>query len=263
MKRLLIAAAVLLAFCGSAPARTVLAATPIARLDLPWWRARFEAKQREIAGGSFDLVYYGDSITQNFERAGTVPDSNWPAVWRHFYGSVRALNLGFKGDTTASLLWRVEHGEGAVRGPHGNPLVAIVLIGANDLGRLHWSAADTLAGIAADVDAIHAHLPATHIVLLGVLPSDRSPWVTSTTRAINAGLKARYGGGAIGYLTYVDASPALTSDGRTDDSLFIDPELTPPDPPLHPNATGAARVAGMIAPAVRRALRAHGAAGQD
>jgi lysophospholipase L1-like esterase len=227
-----------------------LAATPIARLDLPVWRARFEQKQGEIRDGRYDLVYYGDSITQNFERAGKLPQADWPSVWRRFYGDRHALNLGFKGDTTASLLWRIEHGEGDVRGPHGDPKAAIVLIGANNLGRLHWSAADTLAGIEADIGAIHAHLKQTRILLVSVLPSDRSEWVTQTTGQINAGLARRYDVGADPWVTFVDVSHVLMRDGRTDRGLFIDPLLTPPDPPLHPNVEGATRVAEAIEPAL-------------
>ncbi len=239
---------------GGAAVAAPLAATPIARLDLPWWRARFAQKQAEIAGGRFELVYYGDSITQNFERAGKLPQADWPVVWQRFYGDRRAINLGFKGDTTASLLWRIDHGEGDVRGPHGDPKVAIVLIGANDLGRLHWPAADTLAGIAADVGAIETHLPRTHVLLIGVLPSQRSDWVTATTKAINAGLAARYGAGADKRVTFVDVSRVLMAHGRTDVSLFIDPLLTPPDPPLHPNVEGQTRVAAAIEPTLARLL---------
>jgi lysophospholipase L1-like esterase len=227
---------------------TPLAATPIARLDLPAWRARFEQKQSEIREGRFELVYYGDSITQNFEHAGTLPQADWPSVWQRFYGDRHALNLGFKGDTTASLLWRIEHGEGAVRGLHGDPKAAVVLIGANNLGRLHWSAEDTLAGIAADITSIHQHLPRTRVLLVSVLPSDRSDWVTRTTRQINDGLARAYAAGEDSLVTFVDVSQVLMRDGRTDRALFIDPLLTPPDPPLHPNVEGATRVAMAIEP---------------
>jgi lysophospholipase L1-like esterase len=250
----MLAAAVLLAACAPAAVAAPLAATPIARLDLPWWRARFEQKQAEIAQGRFNLVYYGDSITQNFEHAGKLPQADWPSVWQRFYGDRQAINLGFKGDTTASLLWRIDHGEGDVRGPHGDPRVAIVLIGANDLGRLHWSAGDTLAGIEADVDAIRSHLPRTHVLLVSVLPSQRSDWVTQTTATINAGLAQRYGSGAEPMVTFVDVSRVLMAHGHTDVGLFIDPLLTPPDPPLHPTVEGQTRVAAAIEPTLARLL---------
>ncbi len=255
MRRLGLSATCLLALTATAfAAHTILAAIPIGRMDLPWWRARFHEKQHEIATGHFGLVYYGDSITQNFERVGKTPDSNWPAVWQRFYGRYHPINLGFKGDTTASLLWRLAHGEGEVHGINGPPRAAILLIGANNLGRPHWGATETLAGITADIDSIHAHLPHTHIVLLSVLPADRGPWVAANTREINQGLARRYANNATPYVTYVDVTPVFIHNGHLDDNLFIDRHLTPPDPPLHPTATAAAEVAAHIAPAVSQAM---------
>src|ERR1700716_865669 len=51
----------------------ILAATPLSRMDLPWWRERFEAKQTELRQGRVELVFYGDSITQDYERGGPEP----------------------------------------------------------------------------------------------------------------------------------------------------------------------------------------------
>jgi hypothetical protein len=53
---------------GPARPRTVLAAVPIARLDLPWWRERHAAKLAELRRGPVELVFLGDSITQDWEK---------------------------------------------------------------------------------------------------------------------------------------------------------------------------------------------------
>ena len=112
------------------PARAEpLAAVPISRLDQPWWRARHEAKLAEARQGA-DIVLLGDSITQQLEA----PEYN--EVWRRYYGSRRVLDLGFVGDATSHLLWRIEHGELAGLRPRG----VVILIGANNLGGLHWPA---------------------------------------------------------------------------------------------------------------------------
>ena len=95
-------------------------------------------------------------------------------VWQRFYGDRNAVNLGFNGDATSHLLWRIENGEVAGIAPK----VAVILIGANNLGRLHWSAEDTVAGIDAIVTQLRHRLPHTKLLLLGVLPSDRSAWAT-------------------------------------------------------------------------------------
>ncbi len=104
---ILLAAALAFGIAAPAAARTILAATPISRLDLPWWKHRFEAKQHRLHDGPVKLVFYGDSITQDWEHGGPPAWDDFAPIWQHFYGGRDAVNLGFKGDTTASLLWRV------------------------------------------------------------------------------------------------------------------------------------------------------------
>ncbi|MGD0434804.1 MAG: GDSL-type esterase/lipase family protein, partial [Acetobacteraceae bacterium] len=159
-----------------ARAAAVLAATPISRMDLPWWRERHNAKLEELRRTRPNLIFLGDSITQDWEYDGPEEWRKFVPVWRRFYGDRNAVNLGFKGDTTASLLWRIRNGEcdGIA------PKVAVILIGANNLGRLHWSAADTVLGINAIILELRHRLPATRILLMGVLPSERSDWTTET-----------------------------------------------------------------------------------
>ena len=245
--------AIWLAVAGLQPAaraadRTVLAATPISRMDLPWWRERHEAKLRELTRAHPDLLFLGDSITQNWEKSGPPAWTDFAPVWQHYYGDRNAINLGFKGDTTASLLWRIRNGE--VAGI--TPKAAVILIGANNLGRVHWSAADTVAGIEAIVAELHHRLPGTKLLLLGVLPSDRSPWVTETTRAINRMLAARFS--AQSGVTYMDVGSLFLKNGVLDRSLFTDPHLTPPDPPLHPSAPAQAMMARAIEPTLSKML---------
>jgi lysophospholipase L1-like esterase len=246
MRRGLLALAALLLAAAAPPP----AATPIARLDLPWWRARHEAKLAELHRGPVDLVFLGDSITQNFERSGPPPALDFAPVWQRFYGGRHAVNLGFKGDATAHLLWRLRHGE--IDGIA--PKAAVVLIGANNLGRLHWPAPDTVEGIVAVVDEVRRRLPKTGIVLLGILPSERSPWASATTRAVNAALAARYATGEVQGVRYLDLAPLFLRDGRLDRSQFYDPLLTPPEPPLHPTAAAQARMAEAIEPLLREML---------
>jgi lysophospholipase L1-like esterase len=250
MRRALLAALAALPLAAAAPERprVILAATPIARLDLPWWRARWARKSEALRQTPVDLVFYGDSITEDFERAGPEPWRDFAPVWRRYYGARHAVNLGFKGDTTANLLWRIEHGEASGIAPKA----AVVLIGANNLGRLHWSAEDTLAGIAADIAALRERLPKTPILLLGILPSDRSPWASATTLAVNRALAERYR--AAPMVTFLDIGDVFMKNGALDRRLFLDPLLTPPEPPLHPNAEGQAKMAAAIEPTLARLL---------
>jgi lysophospholipase L1-like esterase len=159
--------------------------------------------------------------------------------------------MGFKGDTTASLVWRIENGEVAGIAPKA----AVVLIGANNLGRVHWSAEDTIAGIAAIVGELRRRLPSTKILLLAVLPSERSAWASRTTVEINRDLAARYGAPSTrADVTFIDPTPLFTRDGRLDRSMFYDPLLTPPDPPLHPTAQAQQLLAEAIEPTLAAML---------
>jgi lysophospholipase L1-like esterase len=224
---------------GAAP--VPLAATPISRLSTPWWKARHEAKLRELHGANPKLIWLGDSITENFERDGPEPYYRYRSVWERHYASLNALNLGFKGDATCHLLWRLRNGEVAGIAPKA----AVILIGANNLGRLRWSADDSVAGIEAVVSETTRLLPRTRILLLGVLPCDRGPWVDETTLGINASLAARNWGPKV---RYRDLGGLFQHGGQLDRSMFYDPLLHPPEPALHPTPQGMELIAKAIAP---------------
>ena len=233
--------AVVPALPGSA-AHPVLAATPISRLDLPWWRERHVAKLAELRRARPNLIFLGDSITQDWEDAGSEPWRNFVPEWQRFYGDRNAVNLGFKGDTTASLLWRIRNGE-----TDGiSPKVAVILIGANNLGRLRWPAADTVLGIDTIIAELHWRLPATRVLLLSVLPSERSDWTTQTTVTINRALVERYVHDPV--VTFTDVTSVFMKDGRLNRDLYLDPKLSPPDPPLHPTAQGQALMSAAMEP---------------
>lgn len=230
---------------GAAPPQ---AARPIARADA-WWQARHRAKLAELRAARPELIWLGDSITQNFERDGPEPWARFQPVWQRFYAPLRAVNLGFKGDATCHLLWRIENGELAGI----TPKVAIILIGANNLGRLHYRAEDSITGVAAVVAETRRRLPGARILLLSVLPSDRSDWASRTTLAINAGLAARFSAGD--GVMWQDVSALFAPGGRLDHALFLDPLLSPPEPSLHPTAAGMERLARAIQPNVATLLR--------
>lgn len=225
------------------------AAQPYSRMDLPWWRARFVAKQVELHPRPIDLLWLGDSITQDFERAGPESWRDFRPVWSRFYAPRRAINLGFSGDATSHLLWRMLHGE--LDGLQ--PRLAIVLIGANNFGHLHWPAAPTLLGIETIVTTLHERLPRTKILLLGVLPSIRSSWVDRNTAELNRALAARYGDGR--EVVFRDLSALFQAPGGTVDAAeFLDVHLSPPDPPLHPSAQTQERMAEAIEPIVSQLM---------
>ncbi len=238
-----------LCLLGAAP--HTIATQPVSRLATPWWKQRFEAKQRELVG-RVDLLWLGDSITQDWERTGPEPWRNFAPVWQRYYGDRHAVNLGFKGDSTCHLLWRLEHGE--LDGVH--PRVVVLLIGANNFGHIHTDAAATLAGITLILDLAHDRLPEARVLLIGVLPSIRSPWVTANTLQLNRGLW-HLAASRSTWISFIDAAPLFMRDGHVVPDRFMDPRLTPPDPPLHPTAQSQAALAGLIEPTLASLLGDH------
>jgi lysophospholipase L1-like esterase len=225
-------------------AHPVLAAVPIGRTDLPWWRHRHEEKLAELHRQKVDLVFLGDSITEDWELPAFRP------VWEHYYGHRHAINLGFKGDTTASVLWRIDHGE--LSGI--DPKLVVLLIGANNMGRPHWGAADTVEGIEAILAQLRQRLSHTKVLLLSVLPSERSAWVTHTTVEINHMLAARYGSHQVAGVMCLDVTKIFMRHGRLDTGLFLDPQMKPPEAPLHPDPEGAALMAAAMEPTLAAML---------
>ncbi|MGC9163626.1 MAG: GDSL-type esterase/lipase family protein [Thiomonas sp.] len=235
---------------GQADAAVNLAAVPISRMDLPWWRRRFEASLQQVRHSQPELVWLGDSITQNWERRGPPSWADFQPIWLREYGRYRPLNLGFTGDTTASVLWRLDHGQ--VQGI--SPKVLILLIGANNLGRPHWGAHLTVPGIEAVVDKVHALLPATRVLLLGVLPSRRSAWISAETVKINAALAQRYAQSR--RVRFVDAGHVLLdANGQPDPQLYLEGHAPHPTMLLHPDAQGMERIAQAIAPTLEALMQ--------
>ena len=183
------------------------------------------------------------------ERTGPEPWRDFAPIWTRFYGDRQAVNLGFKGDSTCHLLWRIENGELNGIRPRG----IVLLIGANNFGHVHADAAQTFDGILLLLEQIHARLPDTHILLLGVLPSIRSRWVDENTLQLNRRLAAQIVQGR-SYVAFMNIGDLFEQHGRVDPSRFLDPKLVPPDPPLHPTAQSQEQIARRIEPAVAQML---------
>ena len=242
------------------PADVTPAITPTDRLDLPWWATRHNAIVAAVrAHTQCDLLLIGDSITQNYDKADP-PDQNFQPIWKQFYEPRRALNLGFSGDTTADVLWRITHGEiDTLR-----PRVAIILIGTNNTGHYHQTAEQTEAGIDNIIAILSQRLPQTRLLLLGILPSAVSPEKSAADEAINKYIASRYGKGTgrnanLGInqdprVTFLDLSSTFMTDGKLNEALFYDPRLSSPGKPLHPDTIGQHKMAEAIEPTLARLM---------
>ncbi len=122
-----------------------------------WWRERFSRIGEKVSAGDAKLVFIGDSITQNWEKAGK-------RIWKIFYSKRKALNLGIWGDRIQNVTWRLQKGnyEGI------RPLLAVVMAGTNNIGE---NTPDEIAsGIKMIIDIIGEKTPGTRILLLGIFP---------------------------------------------------------------------------------------------
>ena len=241
----------MLLVCGSssrAQAQFNPAVTPADRLSEAWWAARHgqvisQVKQHPES----PLLLIGDSITNNYDKSHP-PDENFEPTWREFYGCRGALNLGFSGDATEHVLWRLEHGE--VEGLH--PKAALLLVGTNNTGHENQTAEQTEVGIDAVVADLERLLPNTHILLIGILPSGVSAEKTERDREVNRYLANNYGENS--RVTYLDIGAIFFKGADLNVSIYYDPRLPQHGKPLHPDTLGQRMMAEAIEPTLAKLM---------
>jgi len=204
-----------------------------------WWMPRHEQKLNERkTAEQIELLMIGDSITHGWENAGR-------EVFAQFYGARHALNLGFSGDRTENVLWRLEHG--AV--DNIAPRLAVIMIGTNNTGHRQDPAMETAAGIEAIVSQLRRRLPETKILLLGIFPRAEKP--SDRLRLLNDEINRIIRGLAdYRHVYYLDLGPKfLAADGTLPAAIM--PDF------LHPNAEGYRIWAEAMEPEVKRLLESH------
>ena len=154
------------ALSGTAGA-TLCALTP-AESEVSGWKERHAEKLAEIAVNSnreYGVVFIGDSALHQWE---TRDKYNW-RYWFSNGGKLRALNLGFEGDGTENVLWRIGNGE--LDGVRAR-LVVIHIGGdcANRHSFMDLPPSDVVLGLKAVLDAVQKKLPKAKIVLHAILP---------------------------------------------------------------------------------------------
>ncbi len=221
---------------------------PRDRLGEQWWADRHKSVVA-LAQSQKDaqLLLIGDSITNNYDKA-KLPDENFLPTWKQFYEPRKALNLGFSGDTTANVLWRLDHGE--VDGLH--PKVAVVLIGTNNTGHAQQTAEQTEVGIDAVIAKLEQRLPETRIMLLGILPSALSDGKSAADAMVNSYLANAYGENP--RVTYLDIGSIFYKDNALNEAIFYDPRLPQPGKPLHPDTRGQRMMAEAIEPTLAKLM---------
>jgi beta-glucosidase len=240
-----IAAALLLTGCASqqttlfreTAAKTHKSVTPAPSTfewAVSWWQPRHEAVNKRLKQGGADLLLIGDSITHGFDNTGR-------KYWDLYYAPRNALNMGFGGDWTHHVLWRLDHSDfSAVK-----PRLAVVLIGTNNSNRDDCTSQEIADGIIAVCGRLRTVLPDMKILLLAILPRDLSPTpqrmkITEANR-----LASRIADGKT--IVFEDYSGLfLKPDGMLKEELMPDY--------LHPNAEGYKVWTEAMEPAIARLM---------
>ena len=152
------------------------ATKPAHRNNEGWWKNRHEAKLAALKKtDKVDLLMIGDSITHSWENGGK-------EIWKKYYADRNAFNIGFSGDRTEHVLWRLDNGE--VDGI--SPKLIVMMIGTNNTGHRRDKPELTAAGIKAILAKLENKLPDSKVLLLGVFPRGKSP--DDQMRKINVGI---------------------------------------------------------------------------
>ena len=165
-----------------------------------------QEKLREAENKKVDFVMIGDSITHSW--------SKYPGV---FEGS-NLLNLGFPGDRTQNVLWRIDNG--ALDGI--SPKLVTLMIGTNNMHDTKKAyppdkPEDIFAGIQAIVTEVRTRLPKSKIVVFSVFPrkpgseNDRAKEVNAMLPEISDGK----------YISYIDFNAFfLNENGQQNKDLY-------------------------------------------
>ncbi len=209
------------------------ATVPVPRADRAWWMARFFDNVRQVRAGDVDLLFIGDSITHGWESSGK-------ETWDKYFGHRKAVNLGFSGDRTQHVLWRLIHGQL----DQISPEVAVLMIGTNN--SRNYTTDEIAAGVGAICNTLRGLLPETKILLLAVFPRGKTAtaWQRGVNTEANALIAELDDGEWIHYLDIGDSF--LEHDGVLSESVMPDA--------LHPEVRGYQIWAEAMEPTLARLL---------
>ena len=200
------------------------------------WRLMHDDYVKRAKQGGADIVFLGDSITQAWGIDGK-------DVWAAKFAPRKAVNFGIGGDTTAQVIWRVEHGtlDGLT------PKVVVLMIGTNNRWGKTPPAADIAKGVRACVAAVHAKAPAAKILLLDVFPTGWAP--DDAGRKLLADVNKHIADDPLpAAVTRLDLGPKfINPDGK------ITPDMMPDS--LHLSAKAYAVWADAMEPVLAKLLR--------
>ncbi|MBC8139819.1 MAG: hypothetical protein H7Y38_00080, partial [Armatimonadetes bacterium] len=182
------------------------------------------------------IVFIGDSITQNWKDAGK-------ADWDKRFAPLGGYNAGIGGDKTNQILWRIK--DGLLDGL--SPKLVVLAIGVNNMWRNDFGNARIAEGTEAAIKAIQAKVPTAKVLVIGIFPTQATAdnGMRGGVKEINAEVKKRVA--TMKNVRFADLGDKfLSADGSI--SADIMPDF------LHPNAKGYAIYAANLEPLVKEML---------
>ena len=182
--------------------------TPAANSADSAWMARHAEKVAALADGTVkkDIVFIGDELTADWETTGAA------ALATYFTGDKTMFNLGYAGDCTEHVLWRIQNGE------IGNPKAIFLMVGGNNTATYTESEEArglTTIAVRKIIDYIRSNHGSTKLVVQAILPrgADESDPVRARNDQVNNDIR-KYAQSA--GCTWVDMSDLfLESDHHT------------------------------------------------
>jgi lysophospholipase L1-like esterase len=170
--------------------------------------------------GDIDLLFLGDSITDNWRNNSTRMGGK--PVWDKHFAPLKAANFGISADRTQNVLWRIQNGE-----LEGFAAKCIVLmIGTNNINRN--TNEEVVEGVKAIVQEIRQRQPQARLLLLGIFPRAAQPAdpYRASIKAVNAELAKLADGKNIVFLDIGDKFLTPTGELTAD----IMPDFLHPSP---------------------------------
>jgi len=209
------------------------AITAVPRTDertVKWWTSRHKAINERLKKGNVDLLFIGDSITHGWESVGR-------ETWKTYYAQRNAVNMGFSGDRTQHVLWRIEHSNLKKI----SPKLAIVMIGTNNSNGNDNTAEEIADGIIAICQQLRSKLPKTKILILAIFPRNEKPSAQREKNAKASLLASEINDGKM--IHYLDINRSFLTEDE-----ILSKDIMPDY--LHPNKTGYKIWAEAIEPKV-------------
>ena len=201
-----------------------------------WWPVRCLEKRNEIVTNSdaeYDIVMVGDSITHRWERKG----GEGRALCAELKKRYSILNLGYGGDRTQHVIWRLENGE--LEGYKAK--LFTVMIGTNNPDK---NPANVAAGVKRILELIAEKHPESKIVLMPIFPRGANKdGRNERNKKVNALIKEYADGERIMWLDFNDK---FLTDGVLTKKVMNDL--------LHPNENGYRIWLDAISPLFREVL---------